>query len=551
MNPSRRRHGVALFGALGLLYAVVGSVLVLRYNIFEPDAPNRVANAGFALQSRHPHLSAIGFVWNPLPSLVELPLVWLSQWPGLSVLKHAGLAGVVQSAAFMSGAALMVRRIAFDVGVPALWRRVATAGFALHPMIVIYGASGLSEAAQMFCLLWCVRYLMRWCTSRWVGDLGCAGMALGVGYLARYEVIPAAAAAVVLVAVLTWRRSTRGGRWSATAIDVVIIAFPVVTAFFAWAITGWIINDEFFATMSSQYGNASQVAGRLARGTADAGAQWPVVASRLFGMQPLTGVAVAVAVVVAATQRRAAPLVPVVVFGGTLTFAAVAQHDSLTFGWFRFYLLAIPLVICVALACWEKQTAVKAVAAALVSASVVVAIPVTTPLIVDQDVAYGQLEAGFASLVDPEAHPPGEDPARRRLLSERRLAQWFDSRQLPEGSVLMDTFLTWGVWLSSEHPKQFVITSDYDFVAALNRPWDFGIRYIVATNPKRNVPDALNRRYPSLWDDGAGIAALGYTTDGPTSDEMFRVYRTTGRPVPPDQLAVMSTGSLTVANRPR
>lgn len=542
MNPARRWPGVALFWSLSLAYFVLGTVLVLRYNIFEPDAPNRVANAGFALQSRDPHLSAIGFVWNPLPSLVEIPLVWLSQLPALSLLKSAGLAGVVQSALFMSGAALMVRRIAFDLGVPALWRRIAVGAFALHPMIALYGASGLSEAAQMFCLLWCVRFLMRWCATRWVGDLAWAGIALGVGYLARYEVIPAAAAVAGLVAVLTWRRSVREVRWSATAIDVVIVAFPVVTAFFVWAVTGWIINDEFFATLSSQYGNASQVAGRLARGTGDAGAQWPVVAARLFGMQPLTGVAVAAAVVVAATRRRAVPLVPVVVFGATLAFAAVAQHQSMTFGWFRFYLLAIPLVICVGLACWQTQAATRAVAAALVTASVVVAIPVTTPLIVDQDIAYGQLEAGLVSLVDPLTHPPGEDPARRRLISERRLAQWFDAKNLPEGSVLMDTFLTWGIWLSSEHPKQFVITSDFDFVAALNRPWDFGIRYIVATNPERNVPDAINRRYPALWADGADIAAVTLSADGPTPDEMFRVYRTTGRPAAPPSATIRQTG---------
>jgi len=542
VTPTRRWPGVALFWSLSLAYFVLGTVLVLRYNIFEPDAPNRVANAGFALQSRDPHLSAIGFVWNPLPSLVELPLVWLSQWPGLSVLKHAGLAGVVQSALFMSGSALMVRRIAFDLAVPALWRRVAVAAFALHPMIALYGASGLSEAAQMFCMLWSVRYLMRWCTTRWVGDLAWAGIALGVGYLARYEVIPAAAAATALVAVLTWRRSAPGMRWSATAVDVVIVAFPVVTAFLVWAVTGWIINDEFFATLSSQYGNASQVAGRSARGTGDAGAQWPVVASRLFGMQPLTGVAAAVAVVVAVLRRRVVPLVPVVVFGATLTFAAVAQNHSLTFGWFRFYLLAIPMVICVGLACWQATTRTQVTSAALVAASLVVAIPVTTPLIVNRDIAYGQLEAGFDSLVDPAGHPPGEDPARRRLISERALARWFDGKALPEGSVLMDTFLTWGIWLSSERPEQFVITSDYDFVAALNRPWDFGIRYIVVTNPERNVPDAINRRYPALWAEGAQIASLTYTADGPTPDPMFRVYRTTGRPPAPPSATIRQAG---------
>ena len=339
--------------------------------------------------------------------------------------------------------------------------------------------------------------------------------------------IPAAAGAAALVAVLAWVRSRRGVRWPVAAADVGVVLFPIATAFLVWAITGWIINDEFFATLSSQYGNASQVAGRLAAGTGDADAQWPVIAARLFGMQPLTGLAVAAAVVIAATRRRAEPIVPVVVFGATLAFAAVAQHHSMTFGWFRFYLVAIPMVICVGLACWREQPASRVVAAALVSASIVVAVPVTTPLIVDQDIAYGQLEAGFVSLVDPAGHPPGEDPARRRLISERRLAQWFDEKNLPDGTVLMDSFLTWGIWLSSERPKQFVITSDYDFVAALNRPWDFGIRYIVVTDPGHNVPDAINRRYPTMWSDGAGVGAWAYSW--PTGRRPMRCSGCTAR----------------------
>lgn len=526
-----RRHwpAVALFTASAVGYFTIGAVLMLRYNIFEPDAPNRVANAGFALQSRHPHLSAIGFVWNPLPSMVEIPMVWLSQWWPL--LKHAGLAGIAQSALFMAGSVTMVRRIADDFAVTAPWRWLAVGGFALNPMIVIYGSSGLSEAAQMFCVLWSVRYLMRWATTQWVGDLAWAGIALGVGYLARYEVVPAAAGAVALVAFVTWRRAPSPDRWSSTAINIMIVAFPIVTAFLAWGFTGWIINDEFFATLTSQYGNSSQVAGRLAGGVGDAGTSWSVIAARLLGMQPLLGVAVAAALVFSALHRRLEPVVPVVVFGATLVFAALAQHASLTFGWFRFYLLAIPLVICVALACHAQGR--RWISRALVTAGVVVSIPVTTPLILDQDIAYGQLEAGFGSLVDPARHPPAEDPARRRLVSERQLALWFDRQHLPEGSVLMDTFLTWGVWLSSEHPEQFVITSDYDFVAAMNRPWERGVRYIVATNPEHNVPDAINRRHPMLWADGAELAVPVFAIDGSTPEEMFRVYRVVQPKAPP------------------
>lgn len=534
-GPSRW-PGVLLYWTLAVGYFAVGAVLVLRYNIFEPDAPNRVANAGFALQSRHPHLSAIGFVWNPLPSIVEIPFVRLSQW--WPALKHAGLAGVVQSSLFMAGAAVVVRRIAIDRGVERHWQWVAVAAFALHPMIVLYGASGLSEAAQIFSLLWCVRHLMLWCGSGRVGDLALAGVALGVGYLARYEALPAAIGVLLLVAAVSWARSPRDKRRSTTVLNVLIVMFPFATAFAAWAVTGWIINDELFATLTSQYGNSSQVAGRLAHaGGHDAGSTWPVIASRLFGMQPLIGVAVAMAVVVAATRRTLGTVVPVAVFGATLTFAIVAQANSTTFGWFRFYLVAIPLVICVALACWRRA---KWPSVLLLTGSLVVSIPFTGRLIPDQDVAYGQLESGFVSLMDPVAHPPNEDPARRRLISERNLARWFDAKDLPPGSVLMDTFLTWGIWLSSEHPKQFVITSDYDFTAALNRPWDFGIRYIVATNPRLNVADAVNRRYSSMWDDGAGIGDLVLSADGPTPDEMFRVYRLTGRPMPAERVSPVS-----------
>lgn len=544
-RPAPRRSpwpGLLLYCSLVALYCAVGSVLVLRYNIFEPDAPNRVANAGFAIFARDPHLSAIGFVWNPLPSIVDIPFVSLSRW--WPALKYYGIAGVIQSALFMAGTALMVRGIALDRGLPKGWRWVAVGAVALHPMIILYGGSGLSEAAEMFCLVWCVRHLMRWCDTERVGDLAWAGIALGTGYLTRYEVVPAAIGAVLLVGAVSWHRSRYADRLQTTVLNLAIIGFPIAVTIAVWAVTGWIINGELFATFSSQYGNSSQVAQRLAHvGRNDAGSGWLVIAARLLGMQPLTGFAVAMAVLVAVLRRQVNTLVPVAVLGGTLTFAVVAQHFSMTFGWFRFYLLAIPMVVCIALACWPTTRARHTreapekrsthAAAALLATSVLVAVPVTTPLILNEDIAYGQLESSFVSLVDPVSHPPEREPSRRRLISERQLAAWLDAKNLPNGSVLMDTFLAWGVWLSSDHPKQFVITSDYDFSAALNRPWDMGIRYIVATNPRLNIPDAINRRYPNLWSTGAGIATLVYAADGTTTDEMFRVYEVIGKPVDP------------------
>lgn len=544
-----RRGPWVLLGSLSVLYFAVGAVLVLRYNLFDPDAPSRVANAGYVFMSRDPHLSAIGFVWNPLPSLAQIPVLALADW--FPTLKTHGLAAVVQSALLMAAAAVMVRGIAVDRGVPTLWRRVAVGCFALQPMIIVYGASGMSEAAEVFCIVWCARHLLRWVRTRREGDLAWAGIALGVGYLARYEVVVSGIGAAVVVAVVALAGTTGRRRFTEAALAVLIVVFPLITAFVAWAVTGWVVTGELFATLSSRYGNGHQVEAAMQKAgpqTRAASDDWVVISARLLGMQPFLGLAAAAAVTLAVVRRRIDALVPVAVFGPVLAFAAWGQYTSTTFGWFRFYLLAIPMVVCIALTFWppadeeraeeqatrEKTSAVpRRVGAALLSLSLVVGFPVTVAAMTDERIGNQQLQFGLTQLADPERYPPGELWYRRLMVDDRELAAYFDRRNLPPGSVLMDTFNTWGVWLASDNPKQFLITSDYDFLAALNRPWDFGVEFVVATAPSLGDSDALSQRYPTLWADGAGFATRVLAVSGASGDERFRVYRVTGPPSPP------------------
>ncbi|MGE2726494.1 ArnT family glycosyltransferase [Mycolicibacterium pulveris] len=538
-----RGWGVGLFAALASLYFVVGAVLVLRFNMFDPDAPSRVANAGYVVMSRQPHLSAIGFVWNPLPSMVQIPILPFSQW--WPELKTHGLAGVLQSALFMAGAAVMVRRIALDRGVGTVWRWLAVGCFALQPMIIVYGASGMSEAAQTFCLLWCVRHLMQWVRFQRVGDLAWAGIALGLCYLCRYEAVPAACGAALLVGAVTFYTARRSQRVNSAILSVIIVLFPLATAFIVWALTSWVVSGELFATLSSQYGNDSQVSAAMERGSPlgeAASSDWVVIAARVLGMQPFALLAVAIAIAHSVLRRKVDALVPISVLGPVLAFAAWGQYTSTTFGWFRFYLLAIPLVICVALALWEpadptrKHTRWRAdntasrAGAALLCASLAIGLPVTLAATADERIGNQQLQFGLWTLLDPEGYPASEQWYRRLMVNDRALAEYFDRKHLPDGSVLMDTFNTWGIWLASDHPRQFLITSDYDFTAAVNRPWDFGVQYIVASNPTISNADALNLRYPTLWQDGAGLGTLVHSVYGATGDERFRIYRTTGRP---------------------
>lgn len=540
---SRRWRSATLFSSLATLYFLVGYVLVMRYNLFEGDAASRVANAGYVLMSRDPHLSAIGFVWNPLPSLVEIPLLLFARW--WPELRTYGLAGVVQSALFMAGAAMQVRGIAMDRGVGSGWRRIAVAGFCLQPVIIVYGASGMSEAAEVFCLLCCVRFLMRWSDQRRVTDLAWAGLALGVGYLARYEVVPAALSIGVFVAVLSARHAVAEVRWSTVASHVVIVIFPIAHCVGLWALTGWVVNHELLATLTSQYGNGKQVEGAIRRGqlVRDSPTVWVVISARLLGMQPFVGIAAAAAVAYAAFERKPSVLVPVITFGPVLAFAAWSQYSATTFGFFRYFLLAVPLAVCIALACWTPtdsprrpwrvESHASKVAAVLLCGSLLVGFPVTVRAMLNDRIDNPPLQAGFNSLLHPARFPPQELPDRRLMVNDRLMAGYLDSQRLPDGAVLMDSAYTWGTWLSSENPKQFVITSDYDFKAALNRPWDYQVKYLLVSNPSITGADALNARYRTLWNDGAGFSRLVYGIYGiygAADDELFRLYEVTGAP---------------------
>lgn len=512
-----------LFAVLLVFYTVVGSVLILRYNIIEGDGISRVANAGFALWSKDPHLSAMGFVWGPLPSLVEMPVLQLSLW--WPELRTHGVAGVVQSAAFTAGCAVMILLIARDRSVGTGWQWVAVACFALNPMIVIYGSSGMSESAMLFCMLWAVRYLLRWFVSPRVFDLAAVGLALAVGYFIRYETLIAAAGVALLVAVTTFRRTPAGERLATTALSALVVLFPIGVGFAVFAAAGWIMTAEAFAIISSEYGNANQVQVSMERGFSNAVTDGPLLVHRLFSIQPFIGIAVIIAIGRAASARRIDPLVPIGAFAPVLAFAAWGQYTGATFGWYRYFIAAIPMVIVIALVLWT--TGGRRLGAGLLAGSLLIGIPVTGKSIMDPDINIGATALiGVASLVDPGRYPPEDQVDRRVGIVDRLVARYLDAKELPRGTVLLDTFQTWWLWLASDNLKQFVITSDYDFAAALNRPWESGVRYIVLTNPETNVAmDAITRRYPTFWDDGAGLGDLVFAAPGPDGRERYRVYR--------------------------
>ena len=489
------------FLVASLVYLGLAAYTVFGLGIIVGDAWSRVGNAFYVLFSRDPHLAAIGFVWNPLPSLLMLPLLPLKAiWPEL--VTH-GFAANILSAIFMAASVLQVRGIMSDLGVGRPLRIVLTILFAAQPMMLLYGANGTSEAMFLFFLLVTARHLMRWLDSGRATSLAVAGLGLALAYWTRYEAVAAALAVVGLVAAWSYLR-TRGSRRErrmAGMADAIVVGLPFTAAFALWALASWVIVGSPFETFTSVYGNSSQVSlasGWLrestGQGTDSAGSY---VIDQVTGLAPQLVGLLALASAFALWRRDPRVLAVVGVMGGVLLFAAWAFLTERSFGWLRFYIALIPLVVLLGGLVVSTQRAGWSPSAARripewvrgwsgFSARVAVAAGVIVLLVVGS-------AASLRTMLD--AHLGREEaytmeswllgPDRQSTLPDQTsaaggaVARYLDGLSHPDGSVLVDVATGFPIVLQSERPRQFVITPDRDFPASLSDPRVFGIRYLV------------------------------------------------------------------------
>lgn len=536
----RAREPLFLFVAAAAVYLLAGAVMI-HFNIVFNDGLSRVGNAYYVLFSRDPHLGAIGFVWNPLPSLSVLPILpFKSFFPGL--VTH-GAAGVIQSALSMAGAAAVLSICLRKFGVQRKPRLVLVALFALQPMIVFYAGIGMSEAMLLLFLMLTTSALISWMQCREPGHLVAAGIVLGLAYLTRYEAGALAVAVTALVATATVL-SVSGrpaDRLFLAFNDAVLVAAPFLFTFFLWAGVAKVLIGMWFPQFSSQYGNSEQVS-KGAEGIQEATGSGLLEVSGYLGRQslalaPLLAVLLVVTLVLVIRRRNPVPLVPIVVCGSVSAFSGLVLLMGASFGWFRFQIAVIPLTVLLAgalIGMLFSQPAdhrvgsvapragrrISFVATSAVLLAVAVAIPVQGRVMVDPTLNLAREESPtLGSLFYPDRST--SDP---RLLqtfgAEQEIAAWIDREDPGEGTVLADSAYAYPIIMNSAEPRQFVITSDYDFQSRLENPRDQGIKYILVQADR--PADAVQVRWPKMFVDGAGLGTLVNSWDTPQGE--WRLY---------------------------
>lgn len=513
-------------------YASLGYWLQVRHGFILGDALSRVQASESVLYSRDPHLAAIGFIFTPLTAMLEIPSMLLMPfWPELT---ERGFAGSIMSAIFMAGAVLQIYTIGSDRGLPRSYVGAITALFACNPMIAFYGSNGMSEAPFIFFLTWAVRRLILWVVDDDVHHLITAGgIAMGLAYLTRYDAVGTVAAAGLLVGVTTFLRGRRRLRLRRALLDVLLVSMPGFVAFLGWAVTSWLITGDAFAQFTSQYGNAAilKQSGGATASSFGEGLAFALICITLLA-PTLVPIAAWAGILRWRRPHGAVLVVPILMYGAVLAFQTYTFATGATFPFLRFYIVAIPFAACLALLAvpdgklvvpkrpgrnaptdpGENSTRYGRFAYVPVALAFAVTVPVSAYGM--RLPAYAPQEYALATVLHPDPNDVSPQKAVERRIAatfstERQIADYLDRLDLPESSVITDTVYGFAVVVASEKPRTFVVPSDPDFVQMLNDPSAHGIKYLLAVPPTgRGVSDALNQRYPTLYETGADIATL-------------------------------------------
>jgi len=532
-----------LWATLALVYFAGGVWLSLGKSSIMSDALSRTAYGYYPLFSRDPHLAAIGFVWNPLPSLVQMPLLPLARlWPAVA---NQGLAATAQSAFFMSGAVVVLRGALCELRVDRRVGWVLTALFALHPEIAYFGMNGMSEASFLFFLVLGAWQLMRWTRTGATNPLAAAGLALGAAYIARYEAIAAGTAAMALVAAVSYTRTTGAAahRRASAVGDVLVVGVPIVFSVTVWSVTSWLIVGTPLAQLTSANGNSAQT--RLASGTISSvvdqsGGAFFYLVDQARLLEPFGLLIMLAALAVTWFRRDPALLGAGSVLAGAYAFSVAALFAGQTFGWLRFSIALVPLVTLAAgvllgtapvvdgeaagaatpraIPAWvgrrladrmpRRSAGGRMVLASVVSLLLAATLPVTATGLFNSRLAREESYFLTAALM-PQRATLKQREVLHRYEQDHSLASWLDAQRLPAGTVLLDAANGFDMVLSSHRPHQFAIPSDRDFRLLLGDPRAHHVRYFVTGLGTGAPPDAIRVAYPHI-----------------DRDRMFRLVRT-------------------------
>lgn len=470
------------------------------------DAMSRAMNALVTLYSTDPHLAAIGFIWMPLPILLEL--LWVAFYPFWPEVVSSGFASTFTTALAGGATAVLLLGISRRLGLSGWIGWPHALLISANPMLFLYAGNGMSEGIAAPFLIGAVCFSTLFWYSGQRRYVAAASLFLALGFATLYEAVPFGAALfTALVLGLLWnsesKKSAPQGRWRAVEGLGLLFLVPSVYVGVLWiGVNAVIMGDPlFFATSSySNYGQTLAVGGGgLARSVAgDVFGTLEFVAARTAAFLIPGAFLLLLRVLDGRFWRVSTFSFTLLLLSVPFSLVAFLIYLGSSNPFLRFFMY--PLFVAAGWGLYEITLSRKPrLAAVWVLTGWMVAAPVTLWTMTNPALAQEESRE-IQALVE------GTDAAQVGFINniddKAPLVRYLEENTLTAGqTVALDAFQGWPVAMQMppEYFKSFLLTPDRRFNDAIRDPKRFDVSYFLVPNPDIVPQDAIAQAYPGLW----------------------------------------------------
>ena len=523
------RFGWIEFAAmlLGAAYAGAAVYLVGTLGLTSSEAVARTVHAATLWDGFDVTMLAFGFDRPPLLNVLTIP------FGAFEGLREHGLAGSLGAAVGSAISLPIAAKVARDAGLTRSAGVLFVLAFVANPVLVYAGVFGLPETIYASLVLLSLVEFTRWVQERTVASVITSGVALGLAFLLRYNVLLVAVVMAAGYWYIARDEERRDDETEMAQANVLAFVVPVLFVVGLWSLIAWFPRGYAmeYLTLARQVtalGNDDpSVITRMAdlEGNPLAVAQW--IGWWTLLIAPASIIATIGLVVYATWAQRRAEGVFAILCLALLLPEAVA----LLGGWGQAHVphLFVMVVPAFAVLAYRERTLTHgtppedyegprrrtqfALAGALLLVSLTSAVAIWR--MPESDTPAGALEATIRSGVAP---PP-------YTAEEVEMARYIRERAGP-GDVVADINRHASLMLLVGDPAVFQTIASEGEEATLYEPFETA-RWLLVRRPIAGQgPGRIERAYEDLFDEGTGSLALEFESGE------YRLYSVTGPAVP-------------------
>lgn len=496
--PEAQRRDLILMFLFVFLSELIGGIY-FNYvkGILLNDAFSRTANAFYVLFIKPMRLASIGLVWNPLPSLLQLPFIAFAKiWRPMA---SSGISAVIVTSLCAALASILLLKVFIRIGISKKYSLVIIILYITNPFIFFYGMNGMSESIFFLIIIYIVLNITLWMLEGSPEYIIKIGFGLLAAFYCRYEAIPFAFAVGigVLINIFFNKREkqfipadNRKEIYYYAEGTAMVLYAPIIYGILIWIFLNWTIAGNPLYFLNSPYSNTVQ--SQLITSSKSAVTILFYVFGKSYAFMPLFLGIVVIRVITKRLMKFDFFILLTLVLS-LLVFHYLMLLKGASYGWLRFFSYTYP--ICIAWLPYElykikaQKSKYNTLAAVIILISMTFSSILTGSILANADKS-------------PEEHTVVIDSQAVEIAD-------YINEEIPEDKILMDSFVTSGIILNVKNVDNLVVSSNLDFDKYISYPAKYYINYIIVPNPDGiGALDAINRKYPHLYEDGEDWCVL-------------------------------------------